>query len=73
MTVSELIEALFAIPNQDAIVQVQSAVGGTGSNLLTVEVTTAAVGTFPLDAPEAEYGADGGAYTAGVVELRDVA
>lgn len=68
MTVAELIQALQEVPNQEAIVNVQSAVGGTGSALLTVDISAATNATFPADAPEA-----GGNDDPGVVELRDVA
>ncbi len=69
MTVSELIKALQEVPNQDAEVEFAATVVG-GAALATVTASGAA-GTFPLDAPEAEFGVSGGAYSAGIVTLDD--
>ena len=68
MTVSELIEALQQMPNQDAEVQFSTVVAGAA---VATVVASGASGTFPLDAPEAEYGANGGAQDPGIVTLND--
>jgi hypothetical protein len=68
MTVSQLIGALQALPNQQANVQVQSTLAAGVANIGTVTQTTPATGTFPPHS-DAKYGTNGPAHGAGVVLL----
>ena len=67
-TVSALIKALQAVPDQSATVTVESAGAGTAAALGVIDVSAAANTTPPADAPEA-----GGQPPApGTVALSDV-
>lgn len=68
MTVSELIRLLSEVPNQDAVVTVDDTGGADLVDAGNI-VVAGASGTFEPDGPEAEYGANGGAYAAGTVVL----
>jgi hypothetical protein len=69
MTVSQLILALQAIPNQKANIQVRSTLAATAADIGTVTQSTPATQTNAPDAPGAEFGKNGPAVSPGVVLL----